>query len=239
MYTWNLGNVWHCNCKPRSSSLTSINSSVAPSILSLDWQVMLHSSNTHDSELQYAIFRVFPSGLIQYHHISWMPAVETILPSAPLRLKVWFAVKVRPEKMKIKPWSMHKNVHTFQQPLFTWTIGPHAHLAGIPHSPVAARVLCSYHILTLSGLTVLCETKRNETKRNGTLRNGTLRNGTLRNGTLRNEVKTCKRWQAAHLRGCYSLKFERWYRFYIAGQRYGSVQFMFSKGKLCEWSRTF
>ena len=45
---------------------------------------------------------------------------------------------------------MRENVHTFQQPLFTWTIGPHAHLAGIPHSPVAARVLFSYHILTIS-----------------------------------------------------------------------------------------
>ena len=40
---------------------------------------------------------------------------------------------------------MHENVHTFQQPLFTWTIGPHAHLAGIPHSPVW-RLVC--YVLT-------------------------------------------------------------------------------------------
>ena len=113
VYTWNLGNIRHCNCKPRSSSLTSVNSSVAPSILSLDWQVLLHSSNTHDSELQYAIFCAFPSRLIQYHHMSWLLPMETILPSAPLRLKAWFAVKVRPEKMKIKLRSMYENVHAF------------------------------------------------------------------------------------------------------------------------------
>ena len=53
----------------------------------------------------------------------------------------------------------------------------------------------------------------------------------------KNKVKTCKRWQVAHLhrretfetfyillhwgdlfQGSYSLKFERWYRFYIADQ---------------------
>ena len=58
------------------------------------------------------------------------------------------------------------------------------------------RILISEALFTF-GLRYFA--KRNETKRNGTLRNGTLRNGTLRNGTLRNEVKTCKRWQAAHL----------------------------------------
>ena len=44
---------------------------------------------------------------------------------------------------------MYENVHAFLQPLLTWTTGPHAHLAGIPHSPVP-RVPCSYYILTLS-----------------------------------------------------------------------------------------
>ena len=113
VYTWNLGNIRHCNCKPRSSSPTSVNSSVAPSILNLDWQVLLHSSNTHDSELQYAIFCIFPSLLIQYHQMSWMLPMETILPSAPLRLRFWFAINVRPKNMKIKAWSTDENVYTF------------------------------------------------------------------------------------------------------------------------------
>ena len=71
-------------------------------------------------------------------------------------------------------------------------------------------------------------------------------------------VKTCKRWQAAHLhrretfenllhiaplRRTLSgiLQFEIWTMISLlySGPRYGSVQFMLSKGKLCKLSRTF
>ena len=72
------------------------------------------------------------------------------------------------------------------------------------------------------------------------------------------DLKTCKRWQAAHLhlrktfenllhiaplRRTLSgiLQFEIWTMISLlySGPRYGSVQFMFSKGKLCKLSRTF
>ena len=72
------------------------------------------------------------------------------------------------------------------------------------------------------------------------------------------KVKTCKRWQAAHLHRHDTfetfyillhwgdlfqgiLKFKIWTMISLlySGPRYGSVQFMFSKGKLCKWSRTF
>ena len=72
------------------------------------------------------------------------------------------------------------------------------------------------------------------------------------------DLKTCKRWQAAHLhpretfenllhiaplRRTLSgiLLFEIWTMISLlySGPRYGSVQFMFSKGKLCKLSRNF
>ena len=71
------------------------------------------------------------------------------------------------------------------------------------------------------------------------------------------KVKTCKRWQAAHLhrRETFEtfyillhwgdlfqgiLQFEIWTMISLlySGPKYGSVPFMFSKGKLCKCSRT-
>ena len=75
---------------------------------------------------------------------------------------------------------------------------------------------------------------------------------------MQNRVKTCKRWQAAHLhqretfetfyillhwgdlfQGSYSLKFERWYRFYIADQDTARYSLCSAREKLFKLSRTF
>ena len=72
------------------------------------------------------------------------------------------------------------------------------------------------------------------------------------------KVKTCKRWQAAHLhrretfetfyillhwgdlfQGILQFKIWTMISLLYSGPRYGSVQFLFSKGKLCKLSRTF
>ena len=71
-------------------------------------------------------------------------------------------------------------------------------------------------------------------------------------------LKTCKRWQAAHLhrretfetfhillhwgdlfQGILQFKIWTMISLLYSGPRYGSVQFMYSNGKLCKWSRTF